>query len=57
MLNSLYHDHKFEYLFRNFFISDERACDLAATIFIIECVETTLRRLRNSRAGADEVTI
>jgi len=36
MINSLYHDVKYEYLCRNFFVSDKLATNIAAMLFMIE---------------------
>jgi hypothetical protein len=36
MINSLYHDVKYEYLCRNFFVSDKLAIDIASMLFMIE---------------------
>jgi hypothetical protein len=39
MIDSLYHDIKYEYIARNFFVNDKTAVDIAALIFMIQCVE------------------
>ena len=42
MINSLYHDVKYEYMCRNFFINDKLACDIASIFFMIENAENML---------------
>jgi len=39
MIDSLYHDIKYEYIARNFFVNDKAAVDIAALLFMIQCVE------------------
>lgn len=62
MINSLYHDIKYEYMCRNFFVNDKLASEIAATIFIIEGVENILLDITNHKSKynkntTDEVTI
>lgn len=42
MVNSLYHDAKYEYMCRNFFVSDKMASDIASILFMIENTENIL---------------
>ena len=51
MINSLYHDIKYEYMCRNFFVNDKLANEIAAILFLIEVVENTLMAVTNPRSS------
>lgn len=50
MINSLYHDIKYEYMCRNFFINDKLASEIASLIFVIECVENSMANMEAALA-------
>jgi hypothetical protein len=62
MINSLYHDIKYEYMCRNFFVNDKLASEIAAIIFLIEVVENTLLEVTTPKSKynpktTDEITV
>lgn len=56
MINSLYHDIKYEYMSRNFFVNDRLASEIAAILFIIEGVENILLQLTNNKSRSNKNT-
>lgn len=50
MINSLYHDVKYEYLLRNFFVNDKLAIDIASMLFMIENAENILLDATNKKS-------
>jgi len=57
MINSLYHDVKYEYLCRNFFASDKLAIDIASMLFMIETAENILLDATNKKSAKIKHTL
>jgi hypothetical protein len=51
MINSLYHDVKYEYICRNFFVSDKLAIDIGSMLFMIETAENIILDATNQKSS------
>jgi hypothetical protein len=50
MINSLYHDVKYEYLCRNFFVNDKLSIEIASMFFMIENAENIIIEATNKKS-------